>query len=418
MSTTRRQFVQSALLLPSALAGTGLLVKASSASASVCNHQAYVNAGDTFTPFWELGASPEFRCVAVLGREKAPRGGCSCVLIASNYILTSAHAFVSNDTGSIDEGERFVTFVDAEGKTQVYKTKALYVPQGYFDLVKTPQAWKGPMDVAIAELDRPVTASGVVPALIYDKEAKEPLQRIVTGVGYGIRGTTQLGMSAQRFGIGTDDATPRPFGFQLFPERFEQPEKYGALIPVTTYQEDRKIPLSGIVTGGDSGGGYFVRTPAGWRLLATTCYSQAGNDGRFANVTNYDGCEMGILTLSRFHPAIRRGLQGDWSSFRALRLDTLPVPLLYDNRREIGVGELRLDGIIETMQTNTWTMKVRIVSEGSGKQTVLPEPRLKTVDVDSNIVISHEPKQGKRISLIGMDGGKGKPITARILEVR
>jgi hypothetical protein len=408
---TRRKFLSAAMLLSPALLRGSL-----PASGSVGNHQAYVNAGNSFTPFWELGALPEFRCVAVIGREKPPRGS-SCVLIAPRYILTSAHAFIGNEPIRINEGERFVTFVDSSGKLSVYRTTRLFVPQGYLELGGDSSKWRGPMDIAIAELDRPVDAPGVSPAIIFDKVTAEPLRRVVVGVGYGIRGTTRLGMSEEQFGVGGNDVIPRPFGFQLYPERFEQPEKFGDLVPVTTHQESRNLPLSGLVTAGDSGGGYFVRTLGGWRLFATTCYSQAGNDGRFAKATNYDGCETGILTLARFAPAIRRGLNGDWSQFSALRLADLPTPQVVANRVNLSEGELQLQGVLEAIQGNDWIVQVSIVTDANGKQTILPKSRPKIVHVTSDLVVSSEPKPGARVTVIGADEGKGKPLTARIVEI-
>jgi hypothetical protein len=150
-------YLHSTLVLPA-------IFVAPRAKCSVGNHQAYVDAGNSFAPFWELGARPEFRCVGVIGREKAPRSGGSCVLISPQHILTSAHVFVSNETGQIIEGTRFVTLLDANGKSNIYRTNRVFVPQGYLDLARDRSAWKGPMDVAVAELDRPVQAVGVVPA--------------------------------------------------------------------------------------------------------------------------------------------------------------------------------------------------------------------------------------------------------------
>jgi hypothetical protein len=407
---THRKFLSAAMLLSPALLRGSL-----PASGSVGNHQAYVNAGNSFTPFWELGALPEFRCVAVMGRNRPPRGW-SCVLIAPRFVVTSAHAFVNIESGKINQEERFVTFVNSSGKTDIYCTQRIYAPQGFADLANEAK-WNGPMDVAIAELDRAVDTPGVSPTAIFDKVMTEPVRRVVVGIGYGIRGTTQLGMSAERFGIGGDDIVPRPFGFQLYPERFEQYDKFGDLVPMAIHQEGRNLPLSGIVTGGDSGGGYFVRTLGGWRLFATTCYSQAGNDGRFAKATNYDGCETGILTLARFLPAIRRGLNGDWSQFSALRLADLPTPQVVANRVNLSEGELQLQGVLEATQGNDWIVQVSIVTDANGKQTILPKSRPKIVHVTSDLVVSSEPKPGARVTVIGADEGKGKPLTARIVEI-
>ena len=66
-----------------------LLLFGSSCHSSVGKHQTYVDAGNSFDPFYELGNLPEFRCVGVIGAANIPRGGGSCVHLMCNFELQS-----------------------------------------------------------------------------------------------------------------------------------------------------------------------------------------------------------------------------------------------------------------------------------------------------------------------------------------
>jgi hypothetical protein len=211
------------------------------------------------------GQQPQFDAVAEIRHDSGTAG--SGVLVAPRWVITAAHVAVRART----------TPVHVHLRGDVYAVAEISIAPGYED-----PAHQGldrtPFDVALLRLDR---VASLAPALLVD--TAPPVGSVVTLVGYGVGGPSARDHAGikraaenildQRGGMWRGRTFPPHVLFldlDLAGRSFEN-ELGGA--------EPRA--LEGVASGGDSGGGLFVHSAAGWRLAATFSASSV-NIGRAA----------------------------------------------------------------------------------------------------------------------------------------
>ncbi len=259
----------------------------------------------------DLGAKKEFDCVGMVNKNGS-RGG-SCVLVGKKYVLTAAHVFKVSET-------RLDTFY--EGKSQIvvyqpinerignnkdytftfrgksYTAKSINIYPTYMD-----SATKGMGDIALVELDKPV--EDVTPAgmgKVYDE-----LNANVTGVGYGVfgPGDKMETLDTSLLKIGGENVIDSIGGYEIggiasvLHADFDHPNnsecnKMGSAKP-------RNLEYA--CAGGDSGGGLFIETSNGYRLIGIC--SGTGYDMQQFQKTAYYGQTMSWTRVSVFYDWVK-----------------------------------------------------------------------------------------------------------------
>jgi len=283
----------------------GSLLFAASSQAGVYRHdrkkQQYI----------DLGAKKEFDCVGMINKNDSRIG--SCVLVGKKYVLSAAHVFkvseIRLDTSYVGKSQIVVyqpinerignskeysfTF---RGKT--YAAQSISIYPTYMD-----SATKGMGDLALIELDRPV--EDVQPAAM--GKVFDELNANVTGVGYGAFGSGDKleSLDTTLLKIGGENVIDSIGGYEIgntasvLHADFDHPtnkqcNKMGSAQP-------RNLEYA--CAGGDSGGGLFIETTKGYRLIGIC--SGTGYDMQQFQKTAYYGQTMSWTRVAVFYDWVK-----------------------------------------------------------------------------------------------------------------
>jgi secreted trypsin-like serine protease len=262
--------------------------------------------------YLNLGRQKQFDCVGKIARvdttgHVVPRG--SCVLVGQRYVLSAAHCFLDNDF----RADTLDTLIDGKKAQMVFTSPINYrvtdfsrmyatfgkrrikVKSGIIYPAYLDSSMKGSCDLALLELEQAVTA--IKPAKM--SCTFDELHGDVTGVGYGASGRADKLESVETYnkkiaGQSVVDSLGGPeiesHQTQLFCE-FVAPNDKTAMHVCR--------PLEYICSGGDSGGGLFRQTEAGWELIGI-CSGGGVNLPVLLNTKSYYGQSMSWTRVSAF----------------------------------------------------------------------------------------------------------------------
>lgn len=201
-----------------------------------------------------LAAQPQFDCVGKVRYSKDEHSS-SCVLITSKWILSAAHVF---DRSSKAADYTF-TF-----KGQTYTAKQIILDPQY-----SIDEYTLGIDMALIELTQEI--ENIIPAKLYT--GNKELNTKAVGVGYGasgiayppdkitrsdkkVAGENMIDSLGGKFDKGSGE-------YSLLMADFDHPKntacnKMGSATP---------LPLEYMPTGGDSGGGLFIKKGDQWLLV-------------------------------------------------------------------------------------------------------------------------------------------------------
>ena len=228
-------------------------------------------------PYKKLANEPQFDCVGNVRQVNGDAGG-SCVLIAGRYVLSAAHVFITSKTKkekSTIDGKTITSYASGnrsvgdiknyvfvfKGKT--YRGRKLAIHPSYLD-----DKTKGQCDIAIIELEDEVI--DIDPANLFS--GKNELNQEVTGVGfggYGKAGEPETIKSGGKMKIAGQNRVDSIGGFLWNNEptmMFCDFDKPGDAFTNRLGKAD-PLPLEYISTGGDSGGGLFMKSENDWTLI-------------------------------------------------------------------------------------------------------------------------------------------------------
>lgn len=84
----------------------------------------------------------------------------------------------------------------------------------------------------------------------------------------------------------------------------------------------------------------------------------------------------------------------------------------------IGAHELGLQGTASSVNAGRWTVTITGVIMPDGKTTPLAPPRSKVILIPKELTLPTSVKAGTAVRIIGADAGKGRPLTARIIDIK
>jgi secreted trypsin-like serine protease len=258
------------------------------------------------TKYLKLAQQQKFDCVGQIYSDTTARG--SCVLISDRYVLSAAHVFLENDTRldtirmsgqmivaytPINVRESNVTTLSVVLRGKSYRVRRLLLHPAYRDSLT-----KGTCDVALLELEQPVTS--IIPAspnTLFDELRSE-----VVGVGYGASGPADrpdlIGFLNKKIaGENVVDSVGgvehRGHSTLMFCD-FDHPSrtdcnKMGSSTP---------RPLEYVCSGGDSGGGLFRMKNGRWELIGIC--SGSNDNVEQLNKSGYYGMTMQWTRVSAF----------------------------------------------------------------------------------------------------------------------
>ncbi len=229
--------------------------------------------------YLKLAAEKQFDCVGQVFKDTSAGG--SCVLISDRFVLSAAHVFIESDSRPDTmevNGQTLISYnayneraTDADKITMVFngqkvKAKRIIMHPQYLDSLT-----KGSCDIAIIELEHPLTA--ISPAKL--NNAFDELKSTVVGVGYGASGPANRPdlVDVLNKKIAGENVIDSIGGYEcnglktlLFAD-FDHPtdtsccNRMGSPIPK---------PLEFMTAGGDSGGGLFRYNKNEWELIGIT----------------------------------------------------------------------------------------------------------------------------------------------------
>jgi hypothetical protein len=249
-----------------------------------------------------LAKQQQFNCVGeVINTLKQKKAG-SCVFIGNRYVLTAAHVLIETefraDTMTIS-GKQIISRTETNRRIaditnysfrfeqSTYKGKKVMVFPAYLD-----SATRGQYDIALIELDQPV--ENLIPATLC--KAFDELGSQITIVGFGASGNAARPADVGLYDIkyGGENIIDSLCGYKyndthaLLSFDFDYPgtQKYNRMGSADA------LPLESICGGGDSGGGMFRQTKAGWQLVGICAGAQVDvklltEIGYYGNTGNY-----------------------------------------------------------------------------------------------------------------------------------
>ena len=222
-----------------------------------------------------LAKEPHFDCVEQLYWKNEKVG--SCVLISGRFLLTAAHCFKKNGTGvdTLHQANLTIYVNNPNGafaayaqhycvyfRGKKYRSKAIHIYPEYIKDGTNPKC-----DIALIELEEPV--ADVIPATIC--RTFDELHANFVGVGFGVQGKAN------------EPENVRPNDEKLAGENvidsmcgYTLSGKKVSMLCDFDHATNKKCnrmgsstprPLEYLTGGGDSGGGAFRKTAAGWELI-------------------------------------------------------------------------------------------------------------------------------------------------------
>lgn len=259
----------------------------------------------------DLAAKKEFDCVGIVNKNGS-RGG-SCVLVGKKYVLSAAHVFKVSETrlDTTYEGKNQIVIYqpikerigDSQDYTFIfggksYNAQSISIYPAFMD-----SATYGMGDLALVELDRPV--EDVKPAAI--GKVFDELNARVTGVGYGVfgPGDKMASLDTSLLKIAGENVVDSIGGYKIRNKAsvlhadFDHPtnaqcNKMGSAKPCN---------LEYSCAAGDSGGGLFIETAKGYRLIGI-CSSNGLEIEQFQK-TAYYGQTMSWTRVAVFYDWVK-----------------------------------------------------------------------------------------------------------------
>ena len=208
----------------------------------------------------------------------------SGVLVAPQWVLTASHNLMF-------QSAPFTFEIGGESYRIDWSKR-------HFAALPHPYTASFNHDIALAHLERPV--NHVAPAKLYF--GNHEVGMVVTIVGYGMAGDGLHGVpidpsqQQKRAGQNVIDATGNFDGHQVTVDRsgtlifFDFDNPAGVAKAKNWFGgSDTPLALEGMSTSGDSGGGVFVETPAGTKLIGI-------NSGVFPGVSAGESYKYGIIS--------------------------------------------------------------------------------------------------------------------------
>lgn len=281
-----------------------------------------------FEPYWDLASKPEFRCVGYFEGTKA-----SGVWLGGPYVL-----FVSHGTGTHGRGQYLpvdpkvrVFVLPHEGRKHRFVGAKWHIPRVTWILdagtedenAKLWTTMQTAMDVAVLELESTPRITGIEPARLYEGNSEVGMESV--WVGYGIRGTDDIGTDEQKHGWGGGDNPPRRFGFR---NRIDYLNRWGYMLNATFDREG--LPLEGHQSAGSSGGGVFAQVEGKWVLIGGAANGRGSMNDRLSSTGSAFGSVSGATRISKWRKELVQGLNGDWSAFTGISSRTFNGKRLRD----------------------------------------------------------------------------------------
>jgi len=262
--------------------------------------------------YLQLGRQKQFDCVGQLAKvDSAGRFtlGASCVLVGERCVLSAAHCFIDNDFRAdtldtmIDGKKAQMIFnspinyrvTDFSKKYVAFGKRRIKVKRGIIYPAYLDSLTKGSCDLVLLELEQAVT--GIKPAEM--SCTFDELHNDVTGVGYGASGRADKLESVDLHNkkIAGQSVVDSLGGLEIESHQTQLFCEFAAPNDKTAMHVCR--PLEYIVAGGDSGGGLFRQTEAGWELIGI-CSGGGVNLPLLLNRRSYYGQSMSWTRVSAF----------------------------------------------------------------------------------------------------------------------
>jgi secreted trypsin-like serine protease len=254
--------------------------------------------------YLELGRQKQFACV---GQISGGSGG-SCVLVSERYVLSAAHCFIDTDKradtlDTVIDGKKAQMVLYVPGNPRVTDFSKVYATfngrrsrakRGTIHPAYLDSLTKGSCDIALLELEQPVTSIG--PAKM--SSTFDELHSDVTGVGYGASGRADKPESVK--------LEHKKIAGQSVVDSLGGPEfgNHATLLFCRFVSPDNKTgphvsrPLEYICGGGDSGGGLFRQVGDDWELIGICGGGGGGIDLQVLMTTGYYGQKMSWTRLA------------------------------------------------------------------------------------------------------------------------
>lgn len=252
--------------------------------------------------YQELGQQSQFGAVGQISISFAAGGTTSCsgTLIGGEWILTAAHC------------------VDRPVSTAAFLRDTTF---GFIDQIMVHPDWQrnnflGGGDIALLHLSTPITS--IESAQIYT--GRDELGAEGTIVGFGRTGTGLTGEQAGTFGTlrggnNTLDVlgTARGWDERILLTDFDNPLDPGE----SNYGSNLPLDLEYSIGPGDSGGGLFILTDAGWQIAGISSFINStdgfpngdyGDSNGFTRVSDYSAWINSIVPAPSTLPMLASGL--------------------------------------------------------------------------------------------------------------
>ena len=212
----------------------------------------------------DLAAQPQFQSVGTVSLDSSLYA--SAVLISPNFVLTAAHVGYDSANQLVADPTRYSFNIGGQVRTGT----AFNIHPQYFHGFSSLG-----YDIAVVQLNAPINS--VIPAVLYSGSAE--LNQQVTSVGYGLFGTGTTGINPSDLSTaGTRRAGTNIIDFPLADPNIPNFGNWSSDILLYDFDD----PVDGVpnmmgsavptdmednIAYGDSGGGSFMLTPDGWRLV-------------------------------------------------------------------------------------------------------------------------------------------------------
>jgi hypothetical protein len=228
--------------------------------------------------YLELAKSSQFDCVGrIIDHENGKSVG-SCVFVGGKYAVSAAHIFITSESKpstSFHQGASVTVYERTNERLANVKSWSVHFGYDNYDIKRVTifpnyldSQTKGTCDLALVEFEEQV--NNTIPAKICSDYNE--LHAEVVGVGYGASGSANKPSSVDLWfekiaGENIIDTIQGPLynnkpTVLMFDLDSPQPSEKSNVMGSATPRE-----LEYGVAGGDSGGGLFRKTQAGWELV-------------------------------------------------------------------------------------------------------------------------------------------------------